>query len=108
MRFKFVNTLQEGLHTVKITSVRVINEDTDQERILINAENSNGICPVVSYSEAGYTMLSQTLASYGLNDLDQLPGTEVTVKIEYKNDFLNANLVAKKKATQVSTEESAF
>lgn len=108
MRFKFVNTLQEGTHTVKVTSVRVINEDTNQERILINAENTNGVCPVISFSEAGYTMLSQVLSSYGLNDLDQLPGTEVTVKIEYKNDFLNANLVSKKRATQESTEEPAF
>lgn len=101
MRFQVKRMLAVGTYTAKVTSYKVLNPDTDKERILINVTNSEGQAPVISYSEAGYDMLSQVCNYYGASTLDDLVGKEVIVKIEQKGEYLNASI-----KTTSSTEES--
>ena len=105
MRFVLKQMAAEGTHAAKVISVRVINEDTDKERVLINTTSEAGQIPVISYSEAGYDMLSQVCNHYGASSLDDLVGKEVVVKVEQATEYLNAKILTKK-ATQ--EEDATF
>lgn len=103
MRFVVKNMLREGTYEARVASVRVLNEDTDKERVLINVTSPEGQAPVISYSEAGYDMLSQVCNHYGASTLDDLVGKDVVIKIEQSTEYLNARILTK----ALSTEEEA-
>lgn len=90
MLFVRKNLLSVGTHTVKVSTINVINQDSPTERILINCSHEQGSVPVISYSVAGYDMLNQVLDKYGCQELEDLKGKEVEVVIFENNNYLNA------------------
>lgn len=105
MRFVLKQMAAEGTHAAKVISVRVVNEDTDKERIFINTTSESGQIPVITYSIAGYEMLSQVCNHYGASTLDDLVGKEVIVKVAKGEEYLNARIITSKAQSE---EEATF